>query len=245
MTRRASETWSSQMTRVWNERGFSFYLGIASWQSGSGAGEGNEAGILGECMTRIELQEKQRALQNWISVKLGSRGNIKKARFGAAGGRGEKLGGEVATGKERECTVVWGWKHRGEGCRDGTWAVTKKDCDVKSDGDDNARLPCGALRSRSLQGWTELTLQSKSRAMRDSVTQAALTSHISGLRSSNTLPTPPCAHENLANAQLLTLSSAPSACPHMFAVSIFVPFWKVSPGQGKQSEMKWEGWLGR
>ena len=90
--------------------------------------------------------------------------------LGAAGGRGEKLGGEAATGKERECTVVWGRKHWGEACRDGTWALTKEDWDVKSDGDDNPRLPCGALRSRSLQGWTELTLQGKSGAMRDSVT---------------------------------------------------------------------------
>ena len=56
--------------------------------------------------------------------------------------------------------------------------MTKEDWDVKSDGDDNPRFPCGALRSRSLQGWTELALQGKSGAMRDSVTQAALTSHI-------------------------------------------------------------------
>lgn len=116
--------------------------------------------------------------------------------------------------------------------------MTKEDWDVKSDGDDNPRFPCGALRSRSLQGWTELALQGKSGAMRDSVTQAALTSHIPALRPPDTLPTPLHAHRNLAITQLLTLSSAPSGCPHRFAVSIFGPFPEVSPEQGKQSEMK-------
>lgn len=38
-----------------------------------------------------------------------------------------------------------GAEHWGEGCRDGTWAVTKEAWEVKSDGDDNPRLPCGRL----------------------------------------------------------------------------------------------------
>lgn len=64
--------------------------------------------------------------------------------------------------------------------------MTKEAWEVKSDGDDNPRLPRGALRSRSLEGWTERALQGKSGAMRDSVTQAALTNHTPALRS----PTP-------------------------------------------------------
>lgn len=103
---------------------------------------------------------------------------------------------------------------------------------MKPNRNDNPRLPHGALGSRSLEGWSELALQGQSGAVGDSVTQAAPTSHMSV----NVLPAPrlpPCAHGNLANAQPLTLSSAPGACPHWFAVPVFGPFPRSAPPAGK------------
>ena len=108
---------------------------------------------------------------------------------------------------------------------------------MKPNRNDNPRLPHGALGSRSLEGWSELALQGQSGVSETVLLkQPRLVTPLLYV-----LPAPcllPCAHENLANAQLLTLPSAPGACPHWFAVPSLSPFPEVSLQQGRQSEVR-------